>query len=75
MSKWILDMGDDLVKELQLELMNLASFLSKNGVKFIFDPKCVGLSQDIKIKYFLNEFAMDYDNKFSNFKENEQQIL
>lgn len=55
--------------------MSLATFLSRKGVKFVFDPKCVGLSRDIKIKYFLGEFAMDYDNKFANFKQNEQLIL
>lgn len=75
MSKWLLDMGEELLKELQLELMNLASFLAKRGVKFVFDPKCVGLSQDIKVKYFLAEFAMDYENKFANFKDNEHRIL
>lgn len=33
--------------------MNLASYLAKKGIKFRFDPKAVGLSRDIKIKYFL----------------------
>lgn len=61
-------MGEELLKELQLELMNLASYLAKKGIKFGFDPKCVGLSRDIKIKYFLGEFVVDYENKFANFK-------
>lgn len=50
--------------------MNLASYLAKNGVKFAFNPQCVGLSRDIKIKYFLAEFSIDYENKFVAFKEN-----
>lgn len=67
-------MGEDLVKELQIELMDVASFLAKKGLKFDFDPRCVGLSKDIKIKYFLGEFEMDSENKFVNFKENQAKI-
>jgi len=37
-------------------LTSLAGYLTGKGVKFIFDPKCVGLNKDIKIKYFLKEF-------------------
>ena len=55
-------------------MLNLASFLSHKGFKFTFNPHCVGLSQDIKVKYFLNEFAIDKENKLSNYKENEKLI-
>ena len=48
----------------------MAGYLTGCGVKFNFDPKCVGLSKDIKIKYFLKEFSIDSENKLANYKEN-----
>ena len=66
--KWVLEMGEELIKELQFQLLNLTSYLTQNGVKFTFSPRCVGLSKDITIKYFLNEFAIDHENKFINYK-------
>jgi len=48
--------------------------LAGNGIKFTFDPKCMGLSKDIKIKYFLKEFSIDNENKLTNYKDNEKKI-
>lgn len=47
-------MGEEFVKELQFQMLNVSSYLSQQGIKFVFNPKSVGLSKDIKIKYFLN---------------------
>jgi hypothetical protein len=66
--KWILDMGDDVLEELEFEILNLATYLTQNGIKFKFNPRNLGLSKDIKVKYFLNEFAIDNDKKLANFK-------
>ena len=55
-------------------MTSLAGYLTSNGVKFAFDPKCVGLSKEIKIKYFLKEFSIDNDNKLANYKDNEKKI-
>ena len=72
--QWVIDMGDELVKELQFELLALANYLTNNGIRFAFEPQCVGLSKDIKIKYFLTEFAIDHQNKLANYKDNEEKI-
>ena len=50
--------------------MNLVGYLTSNGLNFNFDPCCVGLSKDIKIKYFLKEFTIHNENKLANYKEN-----
>jgi hypothetical protein len=50
-------------------MLNLASYLTQNGIKFKFDPNNIGLSKEIKLKYFLNEFSIDNDKKMLNFKE------
>ena len=63
------------MEELQFELMNLANYLAQSGIKFRFDGRCVGLSKDIKIKYFLREFAIDNENKLVHYRENEARII
>jgi len=52
-------MGDDLMEEIYFQMLNLASYLTQHGIKFKFDPANIGLSKDIKLKYFLNEFSID----------------
>jgi len=53
----------------------MASYLTKHNIKFRFDPKCLGLSKDIKVKYFLHEFAIDTERKMVNYKEAEEEIM
>lgn len=55
-------------------MLNLANFLTQQGIKFKFHPSNLGLSKDIKVKYFLSEFAID-DKKLSNYKEVEEDIV
>lgn len=35
-------------------MLNLASYLTQNGIRFKFDPLNLGLSKEIKVKYFLS---------------------
>ena len=44
-------------------MMSLARYLTKQDIKFRFDPDCLGLSKDIKVKYFLTEFMIDSENQ------------
>lgn len=69
LEKWVLDLGDDVVEELELAMVGLANYLTSQGIRFVFDPRCLGLSRDIRVKYFLNEFAVDHERKLANFKE------
>jgi hypothetical protein len=50
-------------------MLNLTFYLTENGIKFLFDPNNLGLSKEIKIKYFLKDFSFDSDNKLANYKE------
>lgn len=68
--KWLLDLGEDVLEQLEFELTTLAVYLTDSGVKFAFDPKFVGLSKDIKVKYVSKEFSIDYENKLANYKDN-----
>lgn len=56
-------------------MLNLATYLTQSGLKFKFNPKNIGLSKDIKVKYFLSEFAIDNEKKLANYKEVEEDIL
>ena len=56
-------------------MLTLASFLTQHSIKFRFDPCSLGLSKDIKIKYFLHEFMIDSESKIANFKKVEGEIL
>ena len=49
-------------------MLSLANYLANKNIKFNFDPKCVGMDKDMKIKYFLQEFMLDSDNKMNNYK-------
>ena len=74
MERWILDLGDDVLEELEFEMLNLATYLTQSGIRFQFDPKGIGLSKDIRIKYFLKEFAIDNEHKLANYKVVEEQV-
>ena len=63
------------MEELYMQMLNLTSYLTQNGIKFKFDPSSMGLSKDIKLKYFLSEFSFDNDKKISNYKQTEEEIL
>jgi hypothetical protein len=75
LEKWILDLGDDILEELEFEMLTLANYLTQHSIKFRFEPRLLGLSKDIKVKYFLHEFMVDSERKMLNFKEVEQEIL
>ena len=55
-------------------MLSLANYLTQKNVKFRFDPNNLGLSKEIKVKYFLNEFVLDDENKMTNYKQAEEQI-
>jgi len=46
--------------------MELADFLSRSSIAFVFDPESVGLSPDLTVKYFLKEFSVDLENQNKN---------
>jgi hypothetical protein len=39
--------------------MEVAEYLTRCSLKFEFDPACVGLTKEMTVKYFLNEFTVD----------------
>lgn len=75
LEKWILDLGDDILEELEFEMLSLANYLTQHSIRFHFDPSALGLSKDIKVKYFLHEFMIDSERKMLSFKEVEQEIM
>lgn len=74
LEKWCHDLGEDFVDDLEFQLLSLASFLTQQNIKFSFDPRCMGLDSELKVKYLLNEFMVDSQNKMSNFKVVEGEI-
>lgn len=54
-----MDLGDDIIEQIEFEMLSLANYLTQKNVKFSFDPHCLGLSKEIRVKYFLNEFVLD----------------
>lgn len=56
-------------------MLEVATYLTQHSIKFRFDPKCIGLSKSIKVKYFLHEFMVDTDNKMNNYKEVQAEIV
>ena len=55
-------------------MLTLANFLTQQNIKFSFDPGCLGLDSEMKVKYFLQEFSVDSQNKMNNFKVLEGEI-
>lgn len=49
-------------------MLSLASYLTQRNIKFNFDPRCLGLDNEMKVKYFLQEFMIDSERKMDNFK-------
>jgi hypothetical protein len=47
-------------------MLELAEYLCRSSIKFSFDPDSIGLSENMTIKYFLNEFSIDLDNCSKN---------
>ncbi len=70
-----MDIGDDIIEELEFEMLALANYLTQHNIKFRFDPNCIGLSKSIRVKYFLHEFMIDGESKMSNYKEVEAEIV
>ena len=56
-------------------MLNLATYLTQAGIRFRFEPRNLGLSRDIKVKYFLDEFSIDAERKLLNYKEAEEAIV
>lgn len=48
------------MQTLQLQMLDLAEYLARSSIKFSFDPSCIGLSKEMNVKYFLNEFSLDF---------------
>lgn len=44
-------------------MVDLAEDLTRMGIKYTFNPDCLGLSKDMTIKYFLNEFTIDFEGQ------------
>ena len=74
LEKWILDVADEIVDELEFEMLALANYLTHENIKFNFDPKCLGFNNKLKVKYFLQEFMIEPDKKMLNFKIIEKEI-
>lgn len=64
-----MDLGEDILDELQEQMIALTRYLTKHNIKFHFDPDCLGLSKDIKVKYFLQEFMVDSENQNEYYEE------
>lgn len=56
-------------------MLNLATYLTQAGIRLRFEPRNLGLSRDIKVKYFLDEFSIDAERKLLNYKEAEEAIV
>ena len=56
-------------------MLNLATYLTQAGIRFRFEPRNLGLSREIKVKYFLDEFSIDNERKLLNYKEVEEAIV
>ena len=56
-------------------MLNLATYLTQTGIRFRFEPGNLGLSREIKVKYFLDEFSIDADRKLLNYKEAQEGIV
>jgi hypothetical protein len=55
-------------------MLSLSNYLTSMSIHFNFDPRCLGLDREMKVKYFLQEFMVDPDHKMDNFRTVERQI-
>lgn len=58
LEKWIVNLGDDVLDNLKNQMLDLSSYLNANGIAFTFDPRFVGLNEEIRLKYFLGDFSI-----------------
>lgn len=75
LEKWVVDINEDLIESLQEQMLELADYLCRSSIKFSFDPDCLGLSENMTVKYFLNQFAVDLDNSKENLEEIKKDVL
>lgn len=68
LEKWVVAVNEDLINSLEEQLYELVEYLTRSSIKFDFDPDNIGLSKDMTIKYFLNEFSIDLENQEDNLK-------
>jgi len=68
LEKWLLEVNEEAVETLEKQLLDVVEYLNRSSFKFEFDPSSVGLSSDMTIKYFLNEFSIDMENQKENLK-------
>ena len=60
---WIVTVNEELLVGLEEQMVQLAEHLTRMGIKYAFDPDCLGLCKDMRVKYFLNEFTIDSDGQ------------
>lgn len=66
---WIVTVNEELLVGLEEQMVLLAEHLTRMGIKYAFDPDCLGLCKDMRVKYFLNEFTIDFDGQEEHFEE------
>ena len=58
LEKWIINLGDDVLDSLKSQMLDLSNFLNASGIAFTFDPRFVGVNQDMRLKYFISDFSI-----------------
>ena len=58
LEKWIINLGDDVLGSLKSQMLDLSNFLNASGIAFTFDPRFVGVNQDMRLKYFISDFSI-----------------
>jgi hypothetical protein len=57
------------LEALEEQMLELAEHLTRIGIKFAFNPEYLGLSKEMSVKYFLNEFTIDFEGQEEHFEE------
>jgi hypothetical protein len=55
--------NEELLAALEEQMLELAEYLTRSSLKFDFNPDYLGLSGSMTIKYFLNEFSLDFEDQ------------
>ncbi len=55
-------------------MLELAEYLSRSSIKFVFDPESIGLSENMSIKYFISEFVVDLNSSEENLEKLQKDI-